>query len=563
MFGTKFPGDRVALTSGGATKRLDPVALPDLVDLVAAAQPARPAVITSSDTISFQELLERKMLAVDRLSAAGVGPGDRVIVALRSPLDALVYALAIWRAGAIHAPMSFAPSASELSKALEVVDPRLLVIGIADVPDRLDTRLVRIDSSCRSQVSRPRDRDWERRPHSPHQSWSDIGFLPVTGVRETSLADRPSRSPAATDPAVVFLTSGSSGRPKGVIHSHDTLVRAASHFARRLALTETDIFLAQLPLHHAFGMNLVMSVMSRGATLVIPDSSRGPDLLRAIRGHDVTTLAGTPTMFSRLIRESNAPSQQLEGLVAKAIGSGAPFSTELIAQIRVMCRETFELAYGSTEGFGISTRSAEAHSRGSVGKINPLRAAVRDDNGKALPDGAVGRIHFHMVRRWRYVDEGPNPWLPIGRASAEWVDTGDLGRVDEDGYLFVSGRASRVINRGGEKVDPIEVEYVLSRTLGIDRPLVVGLPDSYWGQIVCLCLSDASYTGPGMLVRVRTRLVGALAKHKWPEAIAVVPGVPLTALDKINYPLVLDEVQRRGTAESITRTGNTKRFIAR
>jgi acyl-CoA synthetase (AMP-forming)/AMP-acid ligase II len=223
------------------------------------------------------------------------------------------------------------------------------------------------------------------------------------------------------------------------------------------------------------------------------------------------------------------------------IGSAAAFPPDLLRAVYDELGMEFMLMYGSSEGVGVATADRDDVLRGSVGRPQPGTVAVVDPEGEPVPPGETGEIAFSRaafpVRYW----DGPEA------EDTGWYRSGDLGRLDGEGRLYVLGRIKHQINSGGLKVDPAEVEGALARAEGVHDAAVVGLPHPVYGETVCACV----VAGPGAaptLEGLRAELGEVLAPHKLPRELCLVDRIPRTRLGKVDLPALRAEAEAAARA---------------
>jgi long-chain acyl-CoA synthetase len=362
--------------------------------------------------------------------------------------------------------------------------------------------------------------------------------LDVPAVDLATLADRtPLRthtSRQAEDPAVIFYTSGTTGRPKGAVLTHLNLVLNATVNAFDAnEIRHADVVLGCLPLFHTFGQTVSMNGSFRvGATLVLQPRFDPAGAIALMRDEGTTMFFGVPTMYVRLLDAVSGPMPSLRVCV-----SGG-------ASLPVAVLERFEAAFGTTvlEGYGLSETSPTASVNQPVYGTRPgtvghpvwgveveIAAEAVEDRIELLPAGELGEIVIrgHNVFAG-YLDD------PAATAAAlvdGWFRTGDIGRKDADGFTWIVDRKKDLIIRGGFNVYPREVEEVLVRHPAVAQVAVIGLPDPDTGEEVCAVVVPASPDcDPEALIAWSREHLG---RHKYPRQVRLTDSLPLGPSHKV------------------------------
>ncbi|HXD28077.1 MAG TPA: long-chain fatty acid--CoA ligase [Arthrobacter sp.] len=499
--------------------------------------PHKTAVISGGTAYTYSELWHQALAQAAELRAAGIGPGDVVAIMSPNTVDFPRSYYAVLAAGAVVVPVHLLLTAEEIVHVLRDSGARLLIchpsfaaIGGAAAAD-LDLPVL---------TSTP---DGER-------------------AGTESAAEAPAAAPAAAraplptyatrqaeDPAVVFYTSGTTGKPKGAILTHVNMVMNATVSAVDANdVHHEDIALGCLPLFHVFGQTASMNAVFRlGATLVLLPRFSGEAALELIREHHVDVFHGVPTMYIQLLAAAEHESNQAN----QANQAGLPRLRLCVsggAALPQAVMERFNAAFDVTiyEGYGLSETSPVVstntpHAGVKPGTVGPaiwgVDVLINDRNTPGtlspVPHGELGEI----LVRGHNVFAG---YLGNAQATAEamvegWFRTGDLGTLDDDGFLTIVDRTKDVIIRGGYNVYPREVEEVLVRCPGIAQVAVIGIPDAERGEEVCAVVirdtghDDDAITEEGIIAWARERL----AKHKYPRVVRFVDEFPLGPSHKV------------------------------
>ncbi len=443
----------------------------------AAVHGDRPALWFEGDAVSYAELDRRAAVAANELRARGVGPGDRVAIKLpNSPAFVAAYFGAL-RLGAIVVPLNILLAPPEIEERLGVSKAALLV-----------------DEA-----------------------------LPVDGDAVADLAEA-----GDDDPAVILFTSGTSGRPKGAILTHGGIHAAATNAAAAMAFTPGDVVLGAAPFSHVLGQSTgIVSTFLAGAAVAVVQRFEPAETLATMSATGTTILLGVPTMCIALCQAARGAEALPPVRIAHVGGSAVP--TEVARDFeRTFGGEVYE-GYGLTELSGIATTYTVGQQRkpGSVGMPlggTEVRIAEPDTDG-------IGEVQF------RGPSVIPGYWHdPEATAAAidsdGWLATGDVGYLDDDGYLFLVDRKKELIIRGGYNVYPREVEEVLYAHPDVLEAAVVGVPHETLGEEVgalVVLRPGASVSAEELQAWAKERV----AAYKYPRRISTVDELPKGPTGKI------------------------------
>jgi long-chain acyl-CoA synthetase len=471
--------------------------------------PERVAITHEDAGLTFADVELRSARAATMLRERGIGRGDRV--ALQFPnVPAFVHLyFGALRLGAVIVPINPLLKAGETAYSLEDSGARILLA-------------------------------WHQ-AESPRDQTRDLAAVEVLSVHEPGGADlldgfEPDRAVVEVDPeetAVILYTSGTTGRPKGAELTHRNLGLNTREVIRTFSISEADVFLGALPLFHSFGQTCTLNAaIAVGARLALLTRFEEHAAFELLDRQGVTVLMGVPTMFAALasVAEDRARLRTLRICVS----GGAPLPREQM--------EDFQRATGAMvlESYGLSetspaaalNRPGDGHRVGSVGRpIEGVGVRIVGEDGEELPVGAVGQIairgHNVMKGYWRREQATKAAITEDG-----WFLTGDLGRVDEDGFVYVIGRLKDMIIRGGFNVYPREVEEVLHQHPAVVEAAVVGFPDARFGEDIgaAVVLRPGSEVEPSEL---RDWVKERVAAYKYPRRIWTVDELPKGPTGKI------------------------------
>jgi long-chain acyl-CoA synthetase len=476
----------------------------------AAAAPDRTAIKLDGARVSYAMLDEASARLAGYLRARGVVPGDRVAIMLPNTPDFAVAYYGILRAGGVVVPMNVLLKRREVAYYLGDSGAKLL-FAWSDFAEAAVAGAVEAGISCASI--------------GPGELASILsGVAPLVEVTPRE----------AGDTAVILYTSGTTGHPKGAELTHGSLGRNARVVCGLFSLDERSVVLGALPLFHSFGQTCVMNAtLSAGGTLVLMPRFDATRALATITAERVTVLPGVPTMLSALLNRPHRMQFDTTSL-RMCVSGGAALPLEVL--------RGFEAAFGCPvlEGYGLSETSPVAsfnrtdrpRKAGSIGlPIEGVEMRILDENGAEAPQGAVGEIairgHNVMKGYWRKPEATAEALSPDG-----WFRSGDLGRVDEEGYYYIVDRKKDMIIRGGYNVYPRELEELLYQHPEVREAAVIGVPHEELGEEVAavVAVKAGSSAGPDEL---RDFLKEQVAAYKYPRHVWLVEELPKTATGKI------------------------------
>jgi acyl-CoA synthetase (AMP-forming)/AMP-acid ligase II len=505
--------------------------------------PDRPALVFRDRSLTYAQLSDMIENLAGAYQRLGIGRGDRIVCSTSNRPEEIAALGAAWACGAVHVGVDHQLTAPELSRVLELTQAKALIYEPAEEASEpflaleiLSKEYPDIHLMTVSDEMVPGDYLSLSELIDDKTVWENVALDALDG-------------PSPQDPALIFISSGTTGKPKATVGYHGNLCQRWQRLARWLGFGPEDVHLAQMPLSHGFGMMMTMAALLTGGRLVLINRFSAKAVLEVIAEQGVTVFNGAPAHFKLILNHLDRSRHNVSSL-RFSIGTAAAFPQSLIRSIWDELGVEFMSMYGSSEGVGVATTDREDILRGSVGRPAPGSVAIVDSEKRPLPTGAIGEIAFSRevfpVRYWGETGHESLDTATQQKAAdgSKWYYSGDLGRVDEDGRLYIFGRLKHQIDRGGLKVDPVEVEGALLRCPEISDAAVIGLPNPILGETVCACVVPAFAQEPS-LERLRTMLSGELAPYKLPEELCILDNIPRTSIGKVNMEMLRANVMTR------------------
>ena len=482
------------------------------VSAVARDSPQHIAIVDGEREASYGELWEQIENFANHLRVCGLQPGERVALVLPNRIEAVVACYATWRAGGIVVPLNVQARSRDFLPWLQHSGASHVIYedGHRDVELALDqvgsilARTVAIEGQA-LRVS--------------------TDAQPVATTATT----------AGSAPGLILYTSGTTGAPKGVVLSHDNLLANVLAVATYLGLGHDDRVLSVLPFYYAYGASVLHTHLISGACVILAPNLLFPQLVldTAVRER-ATSFSGVPSTYALLLDHLATSGHDLSGLncLTQAGGAMSPTLTHRVRAAFPAAR--LFVMYGQTEATSrISWLPPEDLERklGSVGTpVQGLEWKIVREDGENAAAGEDGDVWVRgpnvMLGYWN------NPEATASVLHEGWLRTGDMGHLDEDGFLFLLGRRGDMIKTGAHRVHPNDVEEVISEIPGITEVAVVGIDDEIMGQVI-----KAFVVASEQLSRAEDRIKAhcrqRLAPYKIPRHIAFVDSLPRTASGKV------------------------------
>ncbi|HEY2296693.1 MAG TPA: long-chain fatty acid--CoA ligase [Jatrophihabitans sp.] len=471
----------------------------------ASAQPDSVALRLDQAVVTYRELDESSARVAAMLAAEGVEPGDRVALMLPNVPEFAVVYYGILRAGAVAVPMNPLLKAREIRYYLADSAAKLIFVW----PVVADEAMAGADSA-------------KVVPAEP----ANFAAMIANFAAGDEVADR-----ATSDTAVLLYTSGTTGQPKGAELTHGNLVHnVEASLGDLLRLGPDDVVFGGLPLFHAFGQTCALNAsVASGATLLLLPRFDPEAALTQLVAHHATVFAGVPTMYSALLASASTERPKLK----LCISGGAALPVEVL--------QAFEERFGTVilEGYGLSETSpvacfnrADARKAGSIGTpITGVEMKLVNSSDEQLAAGEVGEIAIRGDNIMQGYWNKPDATAAVLSADG-WFRTGDLGRVDEDGFFYVVGRNKDLIIRGGYNIYPRELEELLYEHPAVLEAAVIGVAHATLGEEVgaAVVLHAGAELSAGDL---RAYVKRNVAAYKYPRLVWFVDSLPKGPTGKI------------------------------
>ncbi|MAO89462.1 MAG: hypothetical protein CL880_02855 [Dehalococcoidia bacterium] len=499
----------------------------ETLSIVAEIMPDRTATVFDNDCSSYAQLDNQVDRIASGLISIGVKPGDRIaFLDVNSDRQVkLIYGIA--RAGGISVPINYRAKASEIEFSLNDSGASIVVVGqgyretVLSIKDNINhqIKLVSFES------------------HEFTENW--IAYSDILKQNSDSYPKID-----ATDPAIILYTSGTTGRAKGVLLTHQSLV---GNLLENIFpdIENSEVVLLSMPLYHVAGIHILLASIYEGRKLVIQRQFHPEEWIELIGKHKISRSTLVPTMLKMIIEDDLFNKANLSSLRMITYGAAMmPFKV-ITEAIKKLPHVAFINAFGQTEsGSTIAALTPEDHTLTGTAaevkkKLNRLNSIGRPlegvqvriySNKSSVPSGQIGEI---LIRSQQIMDRYWNDNTSTSSVINDgWLHTGDMGYIDEDGYIFLQGRSKDFIKRGGERISPTEIESALLQHPCVEEVAVIGKPDTHWGEIILAFVSksdNSEVTEKELILHCKN----LLASFKKPEQIIFIEKMPKNSLGKI------------------------------
>lgn len=501
----------------------------EIIPRNAALRCDKPAIVSDGATLSFGQYAERAYRLANALIGLGLARQDRISILARNSVEYLEVCGAGETSGLMVHPINFRLAAPEIAYLLDDAEPSAVFFD-AEFEDAI----------AANHRGRAAIRRFVRMGGDPARlpSWAvDYEAFLASGA-----PGRPAMRPHADDTAYLFYSSGSTGRPKGVMLGQRAQWHTALTVGYELGLTPSDIGLLVMPLFHIGGRFTQIAHHLAGAPMHVAHRFDAAETVATIERERITTLHLAPTMIRSILDLPHMARRDLSSL--KTLGYGAAaMPVALLRRALERFGPILVQRYGSTEAAVVSYLDkpdhlpdgtpGEAQRLASAGKPGPMaEIAVRRADGTDCDVGEAGEIHVHnpalvMQGYWRNA-EATRAVLRDG-----WLDMGDMGYFDDDGFLFIIDRKTDMIVSGGENIYPREVEDAIMHHADVADAAVIGVPDTRWGESVLafVVARDGAVLGEAELMEF---CQARIASYKKPSRIEFRESLPRASTGKID-----------------------------
>ncbi|MCP2280284.1 AMP-binding protein [Nocardia amikacinitolerans] len=505
------------------------------LDRTAAAHPDREALVDlpTGRRWTYRELVAAVDAIASGLAARGLAKGDRVGIWAPNCAEWFLVQYATAKLGAILVNINPAYRTSELGYVLRQAGVRMLIAA----PEFKTS-----DYVAMIEEVRPECPGLDQVLILGGADWAEVADAPVDAERLAAVA----ATLSADDPINIQYTSGTTGFPKGATLSHHNILNNGYFVGELCGYTEQDRICVPVPFYHCFGMVMGnLAATSHGAAVVIPAPSFDPAAtLDAVARERCTSLYGVPTMFIAVLAELDAVLEKTGATpdlstLRTGIMAGSPCPVEVMKRVidRLGMHEVC-ICYGMTETSPVSTQTRRDDDldrrTATVGRVGPhLEVKIVDPaTGLTVPRGEPGELctrgYSVMLGYWDQPDKTAE-----AIDAARWMHTGDIGVMDADGYIAVTGRIKDMVIRGGENIYPREIEEFLYTHPDILDAQVIGVPDAKYGEELMAWIRMREGATPLDAEAVRAFCTGKLAHFKIPRYVHLVDEFPMTVTGKI------------------------------
>ena len=484
----------------------------DWIESAARDQPQQAFLKTPQGrTLTYEELRHQSGLFASALVERGVAPGDRVLVQVDKSVEAVLLYIACLRLGAVFVPVNGANTAHEVDYFLRDAQPRLAVIRPANHLE-IAPLAGRVQALCETLGA---DGD---------------GSLPALVQRCRVPADLKHDADANALAAIVY-TSGTTGRAKGAMLTRANLASNAAVLAAAWRFTPGDVLLHCLPLFHVHGLFAALNtVLASGSSVLLLSKFDAPAALAHLR--EVTVFMGVPTHYTRLLQQPGLDKATTAAMRLFVSGS-APLLAETHQEFLKRTGHTILERYGMTETLMSTSNPYDGVRKpGSVGlPLDGIELRVGPGEVAGVLEVKGANV---FAGYWRDPEKTRSEFTPDG-----WFKTGDLGRIDQDGYVYIIGRAKDLVISGGYNVYPKEVEMAIDALAGVLESAVFGVPHPDFGEgvtAVVVCRPQGGLSEAAIITGLQARL----ARYKVPKRVLLIDELPRNSMGKVQKAVLRD-----------------------
>lgn len=477
------------------------------------------AELNDGRTLSYNDLHKAAGRFANALVKAGVRPGDRVATQVEKSMEAIMLYLGCLRAGAVFLPLNPAYTNAEIDYFLGDAEPRLFVCDLSRYGDYLET--------------------FAKNQGPTILTLDANGGGSLAGAAQTMPDSFQDAARGLDDLAAILYTSGTTGRSKGAMLSHDNLGSNALALVEAWRFRSEDVLIHALPIFHSHGLFVATNVVLLSGASMIFQPKFDPQQILAAMPH-ATTMMGVPTFYTRLLREP-ALRREATRHMRLFISGSAPLQAETHRDWQARTGHAILERYGMTEtNMNTSNPYDGERIAGTVGRPLPgveLRI-TEPETGAVLGVGKIGMIEVRGPNVFKGYWRMPEKTASEFRSDGYFI-TGDLGKIDEKGYVHIVGRDKDLIITGGYNVYPKEVEAEIDAIPGVIESAVIGIPHTDFGEAVTAVVvkrGEINLTEGNILRTLR----GKIAKFKLPKRVIVVGELPRNTMGKVQKNVLRD-----------------------
>lgn len=497
----------------------------EILKLDATKYAGKPAFIFKGTAISYADLQTHVLKLANALRAQGVGKGDKVAIYLPNCPEYAYSYLACFCLGVVAVPLDFMLKSDELTSCLSHCEAKVLIANVKN-----DVSLPEIKNATPSL----------KRIVIYAGELSSPDMVSYAEIVNAAAVDLPLVEIKDSDPSLIMYTSGTTGRPKGILLNYKHLEGSPQAMQYFVDLTDHDVKLCAIPFSHIGGFIYIQNCITFGITLVMMDRFHPIEFLKDIEQYQVTCFHIVPAMYTALLSLKSIQKYNLSSL-RWVVVFGAPSSPEILERFHQYCPNAQLLnGWGMTETCPPNTVTPLGSKNiASIGKPAPhCEIRIVDDEGREVPAGQPGEM---TIRGWIVMDgyyKDPEATDQVKKNG--WLYTGDLGRVDQDGFLYIMGRKKEIIKVAGQIVYAPEVEAALSKHEAVLDVAVIGVPDALRGEAVkafVVVKEEATVSAEDLRYFARENL----ANFKVPQSIEIRETLPKNRTGKIDKELLKQE----------------------
>lgn len=489
---------------------------------------AKPALVFKDEKISFAQLQERSLKLARALADLGIGKGDKVAIYLPNCPEYAYSYLAVFCLGAVGVPLDYMLKEDELVSCLEHSESKVLIakpkgdVVLSSLKNRLPSleKMILVAASA--------------------SDFTVENMVSYENIMVAGQASLPYAKITDKDSSLIMYTSGTTGRPKGILLNYKHLEGSPKAMEHFVDLSDKDIKLAAIPLSHIGGFIYLQNCIHFGITVVLMERFNPFEFLENVTKYKITCFHIVPPMYNAILTLKQIDRFDLSSL-RWVVVFGAPSSPEIMERFHTHCPNARLLnGWGMTETCPPNTVTPlNSDNIASVGKPAPhCEIKIIDDEGGSVKVNEIGEI---IIRGWIVMDGYyKDPATTAEMMHNGWLKTGDLGRFDKEGFLYIVGRKKEMIKVGGQIVYAPEVEAALYKNEHIAEVAVIGIPDKMKGEAIkafVVLKEGAQLTAEDVRYFAREHL----ANFKVPQMVEIREGLPKNRTGKIDKELLKQE----------------------